>query len=75
MMAAGGEKDELGLEPADAGGTMALPSKATRPDPRDPDHSRIGIFVYHNCSRCADGALPCVQGNPNRCDIPHARND
>ena len=22
---------------------------APRLDPRDPDHSRSGIFVYHNC--------------------------
>lgn len=44
-------------------------------DPRDPDHSRTGIFVNHNCFRCRDGALPCKTGNPNRCEFPHARND
>lgn len=46
-----------------------------KPDPRDPDYSRIGIFVNHNCSRCRDGELPCKSGNPNRCEYPHARND
>ena len=44
-------------------------------DPRDPDHSREGIFVLHNCSRCSDGRRPCVVGNPSRCEYPHARND
>lgn len=44
-------------------------------DPRDPDHSRTGIFVYHNCSYCRSGELPCKQGHPNRCEYPHARND
>lgn len=46
-----------------------------KPDPRDPDHSRSGIFVNHNCYRCRNGKLPCKQGAPNRCDYPHARND
>ena len=44
-------------------------------DPRDPDHSRAGIFVHHNCWRCQSGAKPCVGGNPARCEYPHARND
>lgn len=44
-------------------------------DPRDPDYSRKGIFVYHNCYRCKDGALPCVQGGPHKCEYPHARDD
>lgn len=44
-------------------------------DPRDPDHSREGIFVYHNCAYCDDGNKPCKQGSPNRCDNPRARND
>lgn len=44
-------------------------------DPRDPDHTRKGIFVYHNCYRCKHGLNPCVQGNPSKCDNPHARND
>ena len=47
----------------------------TKPDSRDPDYSRTGIFVHHNCWRCKDGAQPCVQGSPNRCEYPHARND
>ena len=42
---------------------------------RDPDPSRPGIFRTHNCSRCQSGAKPCVQGHPNRCEFPHARND
>lgn len=33
------------------------------------------IFEYHNCWGCRDGTLPCRQGHPNRCDIPHAKND
>lgn len=40
-----------------------------------PDHSREGIFVYHNCYRCADGEKPCVQGGPHKCEYPHARDD
>lgn len=44
-------------------------------DPRDPDPSRFGIFRDHNCAMCGSGARPCVQGNPNRCEFPHARND
>ncbi len=46
-----------------------------KPDPRDSDHTREGIFVYHNCSYCDSGKRPCRQGNPNRCEYPHARND
>lgn len=44
-------------------------------DPRDPDHSRDGIFVYHNCWKCSDGAKPCVRSNPRLCEYPVARND
>ena len=51
------------------------PDKKPPVDPRDPDHSRSGIFVNHNCSPCRSGALPCKQGAPNRCEFPHARND
>ena len=40
-----------------------------------PDHSRAGMFVYHNCSRCKNGEKPCVQGGRNRCEFPQARND
>lgn len=46
-----------------------------QPDPRDPDHSRPGIFAHHNCARCGDGARPCVQGKPSQCEHPRARND
>lgn len=46
-----------------------------KPDPRDPDHSRTGIFVYHNCWKCKSGEKPCVSGNPGICGYPHARND
>lgn len=48
---------------------------AAKLDPRDPDHSREGIFVHHNCARCSDGKRPCVKGNPRQCEYPHARND
>lgn len=44
-------------------------------DPRDPDPSRSGIFRDHNCWKCRNGALPCVNPHPGRCDYPHARND
>jgi hypothetical protein len=46
-------------------------------DPRDPDHSRTGIFVYHNCSRCRNGELPerCPTMVPGNCGYPRARND
>lgn len=44
-------------------------------DPRDPDHSREGIFIYHNCWKCQSGAKPCVRSNPNLCENPVARND
>ena len=44
-------------------------------DGREPDHSRTGMFVYHNCWRCQHGAKPCVNGAPNRCEYPHARDD
>lgn len=47
----------------------------TSPDPRDPDHTRIGMFVLHNCWHCKDGREPCVAGNPHQCEYPHARND
>ena len=40
-----------------------------------PDHSKRGIFVYHRCWKCDDGARPCVNGTPNRCDYPRARNE
>jgi len=45
------------------------------PDPRDPDYTRVGMFVLHNCSRCKDGREPCIAGNPHQCEYPHARND
>lgn len=45
------------------------------PDPRDPDHSREGIFVTHNCWLCASGSKPCQYGNPSKCEQPIARND
>lgn len=52
---------------------MASGSKPTL-DPRDPDHSREGIFVYHNCWKCDSGKKPCPYGVHN-CEYPHARND
>ena len=45
------------------------------PDPRDPDYSREGIFIYHNCFRCKDGTERCIVGNPRKCEFPWARND
>jgi len=45
------------------------------PDPRDPDYTRVGIFVLHNCWKCADGRQPCCVGDPHQCEYPHARND
>jgi len=44
-------------------------------DPRAPDYSRPGIFATHNCWKCRDGQQPCAQGDPRRCEFPHARND
>ena len=44
-------------------------------DPRDPDYSREGIFILHNCWRCQNGAARCASGNPRQCEYPHARND
>ena len=44
-------------------------------DPREPDHSRPGIFAYHNCYRCEHGKKPCLKGNPRDCDNLFARND
>lgn len=53
------------------------PRKPRSLDPRDPDHSRTGIFVYHNCSGCQSGAKPCLEGKIGGvgCSYPHARND
>ena len=48
-----------------------------KPDPRDPDYSREGIFQTHNCYRCNNGEEPCARGLKLRylCDNLHARND
>ncbi len=56
-------------------GRMTLCEVMKPVDPRDPDQSRTGIFVNHNCAYCDSGKKPCRQGDPNRCDNPHARND
>lgn len=53
----------------------AYKAVTTKPDPRDPDYSRSGIFQDHNCYRCKNGEKPCVVGNPRQCEYPHARND
>jgi hypothetical protein len=38
--------------------------------------ARYPIFRDHFCSRCGSGLKrACVQGNPNSCSWPHARND
>ena len=47
----------------------------TAPDPRDPDYTRVGMFVLHNCARCKDGREACVAGNPRQCEYPPARTD
>lgn len=39
------------------------------------DPSKDGLFRYHRCWKCNDGAQPCVQGQPSRCEYPKARND
>ena len=36
---------------------------------------RDSKFRNHNCSRCRSGERACVNGDPRRCDWPHARND
>lgn len=33
------------------------------------------MFRDHNCAYCGSGKTPCKQGNPSRCEFPHARND
>lgn len=54
--------------------------RAMLADPRDPRpdselRGRDPIFRHHNCSRCRSGEKACVEGDPGRCDWPHARND
>ncbi len=44
-------------------------------DPREPDYSRSGVFINHNCWRCDSGRKPCIKNNPRDCDTLHARND
>lgn len=59
---------------------MDKPTIATVPDQPgivagdyDP---RFPIFRDHFCSRCGSGLKrACVEGNPNACSWPHARND
>lgn len=58
-----------------------LPAAARGADdlsPRDPDRTREGIFVYHNCSRCRNGSrldrCPTPE-RPGNCGHPIARND
>lgn len=42
-------------------------------EPRNnPQHP---MFRDHNCWKCREGERPCVAGNPNQCEFPHARND
>lgn len=63
----------LGMDPAQAAEYADAHSAAR--DPRDPDPSRTGIFRGHNCWRCQSGVKPCVNGTPDRCEYPRARND
>jgi len=39
------------------------------------DGTKLGFFRDHRCWKCQDGRRECVQGNPRRCEYPHARND
>lgn len=48
---------------------------AAKNHPCEPDHSRPGIFAYHNCWRCEHGAKPCVSRSSGVCEYPRARND
>lgn len=50
-------------------------AKEAKPDPRDPDPSREGVFRDHNCWKCKNGLLPCVAKTPRNCEFLHARND
>lgn len=66
----------LGRAMADAVAWTMSESGTPKPDPRDPDYSRHPwIFVHHNCWRCDDGKRKCVQGSPNTCEFPRARNE
>lgn len=49
--------------------------RITKQHPMDPDYSRTGVFVDHNCWKCSSGEKPCVVGNPRSCEYLHARND
>ena len=39
-----------------------MPNPTPPLDPREPDYSREGVFIYHNCSGCADGKKHCIKG-------------
>ncbi len=52
-----------------------LERKQQTVDPREPDPSRFGLFILHNCQRCLNGRRLCVRGNPTNCEYLHARND
>ncbi|HEY6009912.1 MAG TPA: hypothetical protein VIX18_00470 [Nitrospirota bacterium] len=41
-------------------------------DRKDPKHP---MFRSHNCAWCDSGEKPCKNGDPYKCDWPHARND
>lgn len=71
----GDEKKGERRERAAPAGSGAEDAPSGALDPRDPDHSRTGIFVYHNCWRCDSGAKPCANGAPSQCAYPYARND
>lgn len=57
-----------------AGQIICLTCNVNPRDPRGPDHSHAGIFVYQNCWKCGSGEKPCAVGNPNQCEFPVARN-
>lgn len=54
---------------------MPAPTPTPARDPREPDHSKSGIFVLNRCWKCNDGQKPCARGGTHLCDFPRARND
>jgi len=52
-----------------------MPPNTREPDPRQPARDGEGIFRTHNCWRCKDGQLPCVNWKVKHCEYPQARND
>lgn len=51
----------------------SMPEQEAAMGPRDNPHHEM--FRYHNCWKCRSGEYSCVNGNPNQCEYPHARDD